>query len=65
MYFLLYDRVVYFGGSEAPFLYMKLCIMTPHFWTYILMKNTYDDRYLFTCVNVFVNALSSMKQIPI
>ena len=32
----LYDRVVYFGGSEAPILYMTLMYYDVTFW--ILMK---------------------------
>ena len=45
--FFLYDRVVYFGGSEAPLLYMTLMYYDTTFWTYILMKNNYDDRLVF------------------
>ena len=39
--------VVYFAGSEAPFLYMTFMYYDTTFCTYILMKNTYDDRLLF------------------
>ena len=46
MYFL-YDGVVYFGGSEAPFLYMTLMYYDTTFWTFILVKNTYDDWLIF------------------
>ena len=45
--YFLYDRVVYIGGLEAPFLYMKLMYYDTTFWTYILMKNTCDDQLLF------------------
>ena len=41
----LYDRVVYFGGSEAPILYMTLMYYDVTFLD--LMKNIYDDRLLF------------------
>ena len=47
MYFLFYDHVLYFGGLEAPFLYMTLMYYDTTLWTYVLMKNTYDDRLLF------------------
>ena len=55
MYLFCYDdRVVYFGGSEAPFLYMTLMYQDTTFWTYV-NEITYDDWFiiLFTCVNVF------------
>ena len=50
MYSFLYDCVVYFGGSEAPILYMTLMYYDVTFC--ILMKNFYDDRfylYLHVC----------------
>ena len=43
MYSFLYDRVLYFGGSKAPILYMTLMYYDVTFW--ILMKNVYDDRF--------------------
>ena len=45
MYSFLYDRVVYFGGLEAPILYMTL--MYYDITILELMKNIYDDRLLF------------------
>ena len=52
--YFLYDHVVYFGGSEAPILYMKLMYYDVTFL--YLMKNIYDDRLLFYLhvSNVFV-----------
>ena len=50
MYSFLYDRVLYFGGSEAPILYMTLMYYDVTFR--ILMKKFYDDRfyiYLHVC----------------
>ena len=37
------DRVVYFGVSKAPILYMTLTYYDVTFW--ILMKFFYDDRF--------------------
>ena len=48
--YFLNDRVVYFGGSEAPILYMTLMYYDVNFW--ILMNFFYDDRiylYLHVC----------------
>ena len=45
VYIFLYDHVVYFGGSEAPILYMTLMYYDITFLD--LMKNIYDDRLLF------------------
>ena len=50
MYSFLYDRVLYFGSSEAPILYMEVMYYDVTFW--ILMKFFYDDRfysYLHVC----------------
>ena len=50
MYSLLYDRVLYFCGLEAPSIYMTLMYYDVTFW--ILMKFFYDDRfylYLHVC----------------
>ena len=43
---------LYFGGSEAPFLYYDTYVLS-HFGC--LMKKFYDDFiYLFTCVKMYV-----------
>ena len=49
--YFLYNRVVYFGGSEAPILYMTLMYYDVTFFG-LNEKNIYDDRLfiLFTCV---------------
>ena len=43
--YFLYDCVVYFGGSEAPILYMTLMYYDVTFLN--LMKFFYDGRLLF------------------
>ena len=63
--YFLYYRVVYFGGSKAPILYMTLMYYDVTFW--ILMKCFYDDRfiYIYMCVKrMFVICLWYMKQMP-
>ena len=47
--YVFYDRVVYFGGSEAPILYMTLMY---HGVTFELNEKTFMmiDFILFTCV---------------
>ena len=58
MYSFLYDRVVYFGGSEAPILYMTLMYYYVTFW--ILMKFFYEDQfylYLHVCKMYIWNML--------
>ena len=48
----MYYRVLYFGGSKAPFLYYDTYVLS-HFGC--LMKKNYDDQfYLFTCVKMYV-----------
>ena len=59
--FILYDRVLCFGGLEAPISYMTLMYYDATFFD--LMKNIYDDRLLFYLhvQNVFVKLLWSVK----
>ena len=48
----MYYRVLYFGVSEAPFLYYETYVLS---YFGCLMKFFYDDRfYLFTCVKMYV-----------
>ena len=48
--YILYDHVVYFGGLEAPILYMTLMYYDVTFWLLMKTKIMMIDFILFTCV---------------
>ena len=63
---ILYDRVLYVDGSEAPILYMTLMYYDVTFWILMKIFMMIGFMYIYMCVKcMFVICLWSMKQIPI